>query len=280
MHLVPEPWLSGVTMPRPVLAKASYEGDEAEFYGRALTALTDAGVPFLIGGAVALNHHTGIWRNTKDLDLMVPPEEVERALAELERLGCEVEVVDAVWLSKAHYKEGGLYVDLIHCNSNGTFPVDASFFERAGATRLLGVDVPVMSAEDLLLSKMFVGSRDRWDGADVLHLLYATKGALDWDTVLARAEPHWELLFSHLVLFRYAYPQAKGMVPQRVWDTLTSRWGGSLDGHGTPAGAGTHEFRGSLLDPVSFQVDVEGWGLQEARQRLRAQAPRGGGRYT
>ena len=51
------------------------------FYREVLRALTDAHLPFLIGGAFAFCRYAGIDRRTKDLDLMI--EEVDRTLREL-----------------------------------------------------------------------------------------------------------------------------------------------------------------------------------------------------
>src|SRR5215813_2271340 len=68
-------------------------------------------VPFVISGAFALHEHTGIWRDTKDLDLFLPIQEVARALQLLERDGFETEILDPVWLAKA--KRNGFFVDLI-----------------------------------------------------------------------------------------------------------------------------------------------------------------------
>src|SRR5438270_6878217 len=58
-------------------------------------------VPFVISGAFALHEHTGIWRNTKDLDLFLPTQEVGHALKLLENDGFETEILDPVWLAKA-----------------------------------------------------------------------------------------------------------------------------------------------------------------------------------
>ena len=45
----------------------------SRFYLNALRVLSDAKVPYLLGGAYALAHYTGIVRHTKDLDLFVRP---------------------------------------------------------------------------------------------------------------------------------------------------------------------------------------------------------------
>src|ERR1700760_2551651 len=58
-------------------------------------------VPVVVSGAFALHEHTGIWRDTKDLDLFLPAQEVGRALEVLARDGFETEILDPVWLAKA-----------------------------------------------------------------------------------------------------------------------------------------------------------------------------------
>ena len=45
--------------------------DPRRFYRRVMTTLSLAGVPFLVGGAVAQARYTNIHRATKDLDLIV-----------------------------------------------------------------------------------------------------------------------------------------------------------------------------------------------------------------
>ena len=45
-------------------------------YRRALMALTRSALPFLVGGAYALEHYTTIARWTKDLDIFVLPGDV------------------------------------------------------------------------------------------------------------------------------------------------------------------------------------------------------------
>src|SRR3981081_127031 len=67
-------------------------------------------VPYVISGAFALHEHTGIWRDTKDLDMFLPAQEVPRALRLLEKDGVETEILDPVWLAKA--KRDGFFVGL------------------------------------------------------------------------------------------------------------------------------------------------------------------------
>src|SRR5262245_30871364 len=58
------------------------------FYRDAITRLNEARAPYLIGGAYALAHYTGIQRHTKDLDLFVRPRDYDAVMALLAASGC------------------------------------------------------------------------------------------------------------------------------------------------------------------------------------------------
>jgi hypothetical protein len=58
-------------MPTPTSAEHDEDDVSQAFYVRVMTRLTEAGIPFLVGGAFALARFTGIERNTKDFDLFV-----------------------------------------------------------------------------------------------------------------------------------------------------------------------------------------------------------------
>ena len=56
---------------------------ERELYKRGLNALNQAGVPYVVAGAYAIYEHTGIIRQTKDLDLFLTPGALIQAMAAL-----------------------------------------------------------------------------------------------------------------------------------------------------------------------------------------------------
>ena len=85
--------------------------EQEQLFREVLTLLNDSGVPYVISGAFALREHTGICRDTKDLDVFLPPENVREAMEYLQKHGFECEVADPVWLAKAH--RGDFFVDLI-----------------------------------------------------------------------------------------------------------------------------------------------------------------------
>ncbi len=79
---------------------------------------------------------------------------------------------------------------------------------------MLDVRARVLAAEELLASKLFVVRRERFDGADIAHIIYASQGKLDWDRILALVNEHWEILLFALVLYRYVYPAYSHYVPR------------------------------------------------------------------
>jgi len=72
----------------------------------------------------------------------------------------------------------------------------------------------MLAPEELLVSKLFVTRRERFDGADIAHIIYATCGKLDWNQILNRAGEHWEILLWALLFFRYVYPRNSDYVRQ------------------------------------------------------------------
>ena len=236
--------------------------EQEQLFREVLTLLNESGIPYVISGAFALREHTGICRDTKDLDVFLPPEAVEPALRYLQQKGFDCEVADPVWLAKAH--RGDFYVDLITGMSTGTITVDQSWVERGSPSELFGIPVKILGPEELIASKLFVTRRERFDGADIAHVIYGTHGKLDWDRLYQLVGEHWPILFFTLVLYQYAYPAHTDYVPKRVWDDLLGRFHHEIENPDPNA-----EFRGSLIDPLMFAIDVEEWGMADLHQRYR-----------
>lgn len=238
--------------------------EQRALFCEVLQHLNTAGVPYVVSGAFALQQHTGIWRDTKDLDLFLPCPAVSEALRHLREQGFETEIRDPVWLAKAH--RDGYFVDLIAGMSNAIITVDQSWIDRGSPSVVLGVPTRVLAAEELIASKLFVNFRERFDGADVAHIIHGTRGRLDWTRLLSLVAEHWELLLWELIFFRYVYPARQGDVPREIWNLLLGRFRQQLD-----ACPNRQPFRGSLIDEKMFAIDVHEWGmenlLQEQRQR-------------
>src|SRR5512146_970249 len=92
------------------------EGARA-FYVRTLDLLSGAGIPFLVGGADALNQYTGIERDTKDFDVCVRREHYGDVTTALGAAGISTELTFPHWLGKASCQHG--CVDVIFSSGNG-----------------------------------------------------------------------------------------------------------------------------------------------------------------
>jgi hypothetical protein len=232
--------------------------DELDARADALRALADSGVPVLVAGAYAFFEYTGIFRDTKDLDVFLRARDLEDAFRVLEGAGFRTELVDRGWIGKAY--RGEWFVDLIFSSGNGVAAVDDLWFEHARPARVMGVDALLAPPEEMIWSKAFVLERERYDGADVNHLLRAVGEALDWDRLLFRFDRYWEVLLSHLLLFQFAYPGERSKMPRRVLECLLERAaaeGGS--DHPRPL------CRGPLMSRVQYVHDLEHLGYENGR---------------
>lgn len=236
-------------------------GAERAAYQLALRTLSAAGVPYVVGGAFAVHHYTGVWRYTRDLDVFLLPEDVGRALDILGGAGFRTWVESEGWLAKAQWGLG--HVDLIFGSGNWLAAVDRQWLDRGAPARLLGVPVLVAPVEELIWSKAYVAGRQRYDAADVMHLLLSIRGRLDWDHLLARFDGHSELLFSYLCLFRFVYPHDRQLIPDDVMARLVAQQRQMLQKPPPKA----RVCRGTLLDRYSYSFDVE-HGYQDPREEL------------
>ena len=230
-----------------------------EFYRRAITLVLESGVPFLVGGGYAFEAHTGIKRHTKDFDIFVRRADVPGMLDVLERAGYETEITYPHWLGKAFC--GKEFIDVIFNSGNGLCPVDDEWFEHAVDVRVLDLDLKACPLEETIWQKAFIQERERYDGADVAHLIRAGAERLDWNRLLRRFGDHWRVLLGHLVLFGYIYPGEQHRIPDWVLRDLTGRANARAD-------AATHDgllCRGTLLSSLQYSPDVEDWGYEDGR---------------
>ena len=238
--------------------------EQAHLFHDVLEALDRRRVPYAVSGAFALRQHTGICRETKDLDLFVTAANCPAALQCLRQEGLECDVIDPVWLAKA--KRGEYFVDLITGMSNGLIVVEDSWIERAHPAVVYGVTTRVLAPEELVASKIFVARRERFDGADIAHVIYGTQGQFDWRREMELVGKHWEMLLWSLVLFRYVYPGQSHFVPSAIWCELVRRFKHEIQNPDPAA-----KFRGSLVDDNMFAIDVNEWELPDLLAERRAE---------
>ncbi len=234
--------------------------EERRVHGRALLLLQEAGLEPMVGGAYALKTHTGLWRDTKDLDLFLRKDRIGEALDVLSRAGHRTEFTDPMWIAKAY--GGPYFIDLIFCSGNGIGIVDAKWRERAATANVLDLEALIVPAEEMIWQKAFIQERERFDGADIHHLIRAMGARLDWKHLLQRFEPHWQVLFVHLITFRFAFPSDKDQIPGWVMQDLTSRLARA---ERVPASA-ERVCRGTLLSRQQYLFETNTEGYRDTRE--------------
>ena len=191
------------------------------FYQHALDILREAETPFLVGGAYAFAEYTGIIRHTKDLDVFVHRRDIHRALAAFADAGYHTNLVFEHWLGKAYHD--GDFIDIIFSSGNAACPIDASWFEHAPPAEVLGKLVRLVPAEEMIWQKAYIMERERFDGADVNHLIRSRGVLLDWDRLVRRFGRHYRVLLSHLILYGFVYPDDQDSIPGEVLQQLLAR---------------------------------------------------------
>jgi hypothetical protein len=124
--------------------------------------------------------------------------------------------------------------------------------------RLFGIRVNACPAEELLWSKAFVMERERFDGADVEHIILACGRRLDWRRLCRRFRGHERVLLAHVVLFGYIFPGEAHAIPRWVMPYLLSQPVAPADGDGRLC-------RGPLLSRAQYLVDLNARGYRDAR---------------
>ena len=235
---------------------------ERETYRRALEALNAAGIPYVVAGAYAIYAHTGIYRQTKDLDLFFQPAAVVPAARALRDAGFVTRLEDVHWLAKA--STGEHFVDLIFGMGNGVARIDDGWVTHSRPGILAANPVRIAPAEELIWHRLFIGERHRHDMSDVVHLILCLGDTLDWERLVTRTGPHWPLLLAQIVTFNYVYPGYRSNVPEWVVKELLQR-------AGNDAGQDIENLdytRGPLLSRFSFMIDVREWGFIDPRADL------------
>lgn len=226
-------------------------------YELALRALNAAHLRFVVGGAWAVEHYVTLGRATLDLDLMVEPSMVDHAVQVLSQHGAMLLGRDTM---QVRMDLNGVEVDLVHHIAQGEYAVDLSWWQNAVPGHLFDVETLIASPADLIWSKVFIASRHRFDGADIVHLIRGARQTIDWKRLAQHLRPYPELLLAYLNLFEFCYPGERDAVPDWLWnDLLSAVLAPEIPG-------GQKICRGPLLDSTSFIFDGIARGYQDVRQ--------------
>jgi hypothetical protein len=237
----------------------SLNTDGGEFYRAALKRLIAADIPYLVGGAYALEVHTGIVRRTKDFDIFMRKEDVPRALKLLKQAGYRTELTFPHWIGKVF--SGDEFIDIIFSSGNGACPVDERWFEHAVRGKVLGMEMLLCPAEESIWQKSYILERDRCDVADVAHLLRHCGKRLDWQRLVARFGDNWRVLLAQLILFEFIYPGHRDEVPGWVMEQLLAR----RASEGAAPASQSKTCNGTLISATQYLRDVDHEGYEDVR---------------
>jgi predicted nucleotidyltransferase len=178
----------------------------------AVRALREAEVPFVVMGGLSTAAFARP-RVTDDIDVFVRPDAAVRTLQVLADAGFRTEETDPHWIFKAF--RHGVLVDVIF-RSTGDLYLDEEMLSRADEQEHLGVAVPLVSPEDLLVIKAVAANEDsprHWHDA----LAVIARCQLDWPYLLRRARQAGPRRILSLLLYAESNDLA---VPAEVIEAL------------------------------------------------------------
>lgn len=192
--------------------------DDPATWGRVLKEATglldDEGIFYAAIGSIATTA-MGYDEDCSDIDLLVSPQDAERALRAFEAQGYEVERADSTWLYKAVRDD--VLVDIIFkVGDRNEISVDEEMLRRTKPCEIHGWPVRVASAEDFLVMQAISNKKeapDYWFKG----LRAAASPDIDWDYLLKRAQLGPLRVLSLLL---YARSEGNWAIPKRVLDDL------------------------------------------------------------
>jgi hypothetical protein len=150
---------------------------------RTAVALKQADIGFALGGGYA-GWALGGPEPEHDVDFLIAEHDAVRAEGVLGEAGLRVEHPPEDWLFKVF--DGEAMVDVIY-RVAGT-PVEPGLLERCRDVEVLSVMMPVLTASDLLVTKMVALSEHDCDYGKILPSARSLREQVDWDEVQRRTE--------------------------------------------------------------------------------------------
>src|SRR5262249_32770202 len=144
--------------------------------------------------------------------------------------------------------------------------VDDHWFDYSSTGSVVGIDVAIAPVADIILSKAWVAGRERYDGADICHLIHARGKSIDWTDLVLRFGVHWQLLLHYLILYRFVSPVDRDVIPVEVVHGLAARIGTDAEL------ADGLLFRGPLVDRYAYLHDLRHEHQPDPREELARRA--------
>jgi hypothetical protein len=241
-------------MIRTMVATEERKREAHSFYREALQLLQESGADFMLGGAFATFHYTGVYRDTKDLDVFCKSSEYTKILKHFASKGYHTELTDVRWLAKVF--KGDHFMDIIFDSVNHICTVDDSWYEHATQGEFEGIPVKMIPAEELIWCKTYVQNRERFDGADINHMFLKYGKQLDWQRLMKRLDHHWHLFLAKILIFQFVYPaDYRDIIPKWLFDELMHRANEQYD---LPSSV-EKVCRGPIIDNTQYSIDIKEW---------------------
>ena len=154
------------------------EGQPQEALKRVAVVLKQSGLRFALAGGYAAWAH-GAPEPAHDVDFVVARDDADQAYAALEGAGLRVVQPPEDWLFKV-YTDGTMVDVTYRINSS---PVDTAVLDRAEEQEVLSIVMPVLSATDVLTSKLNALDEHYCDYSKLLPVARALREQVDWDRV-------------------------------------------------------------------------------------------------
>ena len=161
-------------------ASEEEEGQPQEALKRVAVSLKQSGLPFALAGGYAA-WALGAPEPEHDVDFVVARDDAEQAYTALERAGLRVEQPPEDWLFKV-FTDGTMVDVTYRLNSS---PVDGTVLGRAEEVEVLSIVMPVLSATDVITSKLNALDEHYCDYSKLLPVARALREQVDWDRVRA-----------------------------------------------------------------------------------------------
>jgi hypothetical protein len=175
------------------LGKSEVAEELTDSLKRAVAALDAEGVPYLLGGGL------GCWArggppSSNDIDLMVKPEDAERAQQALAEAGMRPETPPEQWLLKVW--DGNILIDLIFEPSG--MRIDDEVVSRGDLLSVVAMQIRVMDLDDILVTKLLALDEHSADYRDLILITRSLREQIDWAGLRERtaASPFAQAFFT------------------------------------------------------------------------------------
>jgi hypothetical protein len=159
-------------------------------------ALKEGGVPFALCGGYAA-WVRGAPEPDHDADFLVPAADAERAAKALADAGLEVLEPAEDWLVKV--VRDGVFIDVLWRTCGR--PVETDLIDRAEVLPVLSVEMPVLAATDIVVTKLLALEEHYCDFSRLLPAARAMREQVDWEQVRRDvAENDFAVVFVELLV--------------------------------------------------------------------------------